>query len=210
MEGIAEGASEPEKTQLEHKLTVLTWHLDNYLEKCVGLEFWDIAIRPFKLPTDKMVIPGDPIKTPRVLVTVTSEAFGQVICANCRDKWLAQFAFQKGKSKKLRALPKYDKDKPETHKYQNQWSNSRTGAVSGGGWSKGALTYLNERIKAVKAFRDFEAKSGNKTMEFGKNLIKKANEIAFENTEPAAKKQKPNPKGTEKAKDEVDLTVLDE
>ena len=94
--------------------------------------------------TDKAEVPGDTSGKKKVLVTITSEAFGLVIFANCRDKWIADFQF-KASNKKAK-IPKYNKEDPATHKYQNKWSSSRTGQVQGGGWDNEALQYCWKKI----------------------------------------------------------------
>ena len=58
--------------------------------------------------TDKKEVPGDPSGKQRVLVAVTSEAFGALVCANCCDKWLADFKLRK--TNKKAKIPKCDKD----------------------------------------------------------------------------------------------------
>ena len=192
----------------EEELELLTWYLDCFLPYAVGLEFWGPNVRPFKLMTDKFDVPGDPSGKKKVHVTITSEAFALVIFANCRDKWMADFTLRA--SNKRAKIPKFNKDDPETHKYQNKWSSSRTGQVQGGGWDKEALEYLNKCIGAIQSWRKAEAERGNVTYKLGQELIRKAQEITMVTQEPKGKKRK---KLAERAEAEVvaiDLTILDE
>ena len=191
----------------EKQLELLTWYLDVFLPCAVGLEFWGQNVRPFKLMTDKAEVPGDPSGKKRVLVTITSEAFALVIFANCRDKWIADFDYRA--SNKRAKIPKYNKHDPDTHKYQNKWSSSRTGQVQGGGWDKEALECLNKCIKSIQAWREAEAEGGNRMHKLGMGLIREAQGVTI-SEEPKGKKRK---KSAEKAEAEViaiDHTILDD
>ena len=61
---------------------ILQWYLDSYLPMAAGFDFWGPTIRPFHLMTDKKKVNGDPSGKERVLVMVTSEAFGLLVYAN--------------------------------------------------------------------------------------------------------------------------------
>lgn len=197
------------QTEFENKKELLTWYLDSYLPFAVGLEFWGPNIRPFKLMTDQKPVSGDPSGKKKVLVTITSEAFGLVIYANCRDKWVADFTLKAGN--KRAKIPKYDKDKPETHKHQNKWSSSRTGQVQGGGWDPKALEYLNERIAAIQKWRKEEADRDNVNYKFGKQLICEAQQVTLNAQEEKSKKRKRDEeKAVESEAVSIDLTILDE
>ena len=199
---------ESNKEEFAAKQEILTWYLDSYVPYAVGLEFWGPNIRPFKFMTDTKAVAGDPSGKKKVLVTITSEAFEHVIYANCRNKWLADFTL-KAKNKKAK-IPKYDKDKPETHKHQNKWSSSRTGQVQGGGWDLKALEYLNHRIKDIKKWREEEAKQGYPKYKLGRELIRQVQQVAMNGQDEKTKKRK---RSVEKAESEavcVDLTFLDE
>lgn len=197
------------KIKYARQLEILTWYLDTYLPLAVGLEFWGPNIRPFKLMTDMKVVSGDPSGKKKVLVTITSEAFGLLVYANCRDKWVADFTLKAGNKKAK--IPKYDKDKPETHKHQNKWSSSRTGQVQGGGWAPEALEYLNKQIAAIQKWRNEEAERGFVNYNFGKELICQAQQVTMDGQDDKNKKRK---RAEEKAVESeavcVDLTILDE
>ena len=192
----------------EKELELLTWYLDSFLPNAVGLEFWGPNVRPFRLMTDKFDVPGDPSGKKKVLVTITSEAFALVIFANCRDKWVADFKLKAGN--KRAKIPKFNKDDPETHKYQNKWSSSRTGQVQGGGWDYEALQYLNKSIAAIQTWRKAEAERGNDTYKLGQDLIRKAQELTMVGQEPKTKKRKQSAEKAEAEVVAIDLTILDE
>lgn len=211
-QSIDDEASEEEKAECARKVQILTWYLDDYLEKCVGLEYWGPSLRCFNLLTDKKTLDNiSYLGENMVLVTITSEAYAQVLYKNCRDKWLADLEFFKSKGGKKVSVPKCDKDKPDTHKHQNLWSNSRTGAVAGGGWAPEAMEHLNERIKAVQTFRKQQAKEGNKLLLLGQNLIKTVNEINLTDAQTSGTKRKnSSSKQDDSANKKPTIIVLEE
>lgn len=198
------------KDKYSHAVTVLTWYLDKFLPMAAGQEYWGPHIRPFHLMTDKVDVEGDVSGKKKVLVTVTSEAFGILVYANCRDKWIADFTLKDGDRKAK--IPKYDKDNKETHKHQNKWSSSRTGQIQGGGWSKEALKYFNTLIEKIKNFRIEEEEGGNLGFEYGKQLIRVANsvETGNESDSSSGKKRKRSGGKPEDEIETVDISFLDE
>ena len=182
--------------------------MDKYLSMAVRLEYWGPNIRPFHLMTDKTNVDGKQ----KVLVTVTSEAFGLLMFANCRDKWLNVFQYKKTAKRKGTKVPQYKKDDPTTHKYKGKWSSSRTGSAVGGGWSSEALVYFEAAKKNISEWRKEEEARGNTTYLLAQRLIKVANKIHdSDDEEPAKKKQKSNSyeDGDQQVK-MVDLTFMDE
>ena len=197
-----------EKTKYVRAISVLTWYLDRFMPMAVGLEFWGPNIRPFHLLTDFLDIEGDVSGKKKVLVSVTSEAFGILMYANCRDKWVADFELRA--SNKKAKIPKYNKDDPSTFKHQNKWSNSRTGQIQGGGWNRVALKYFNAQIAAIQAFREEEKKGeAPERLQFGQNLILAANSINLEDDNSASKKRKRGGKPEDEI-EVVDICFLDE
>ena len=199
-----------QKAEYDHAESILLWYLDSYLPMAAGFDFWGPTIRPFHLMTDKKEVPGDPSGKERVLVTVTSEAFGVLLYANCRDKWLADFDLRKTSGNKKIKIPKYDKDDPATHKHQNKWSNSRTGSVQGGGWAIEAISYFNKCISGIKTFREYEEKENqNALYELGRLLIKQANDIKIEETASETSSGDKRKRGAGSPVDEIEVVELD-
>lgn len=192
-------------------MELLTWYLDSYLPFAVGLEFWGPNIRPFHLLSDKIMVDGDPSGKEKVLVTVTSEAFGQLVYANCRDKWMHEFNYKKGKRKGAK-VPKFDKQDKSTHVYQNRWSSSRTGQLVGGGWAPEALNYFNLAIERLQKVREEEKKTGNQRFEIGQTLVQAINNTKLErdSSSEGSKKRKKAGKDTVNEVEVVDLLFLDE
>lgn len=196
--------------QYRRAVNILTWYLDKYMVQVAGLEFWGPNIRPYRLMTDKVEVDGDVSGKKKVLVTVTSEAFGLLLFANCREKWIITFQFKEKNGKKA-PIPKYNKDDHDgTKQWLAKWSNSRSGSVSGGGWSKEAYKYFEAKKVALTEWRKTEAAGGYVNYQMGQTLVKAANGIAQETDKPASKRRKTD---TAKPQDEievVDITFLDE
>ena len=197
------------KAECDFQLEILLWYLDCFLPHAAGLEFWGPNIRPFHLMTDKLDVPGDKSGKKKVYVTITSEAFGLVVYANCRDKWIADFTLRA--TNKRAKIPKYNKDDPATFKHQNKWSCSRSGQVIGGGWHNDALVYMNTQMKAISKWRKEEAERGNVNYMMGRELIRKAQSVTMGQEDETKKKRK---RASEKAADsalvEIDLDFIDE
>lgn len=206
---VTEASSDADKAEYSRKVDILTWYLNSFLPKAVGLEFWGENIRPFNLMTDTALVEGDLSGKKKVLVTVTSEAFGLLVYHNCRDKWVADYKYKQQHGKKA-SIPKYEKDEPSTHVHVNKWSNSRSGSAVGGGWHVDALKKFNALKAQIKAFREGEAANGNQKMEYGKNLVMAANDINLNGGKLAGQKRKAPSKDAEKSPEVVDITFDDE
>jgi hypothetical protein len=198
-------ADEKAKAEYNFKIHLLTWYLDQWLPMVVGLEHWGPHIRPYHLMTDKMDMAAGKNK---VLVTVTGEAFGLLIYANCRGKWVS-FCTWKDMNPKVEC-PKYNKNKAETHMYKAEWSDSKTGQVKGGGWNPKAYTKLNEMITKIQEFRAQEEASDNQMFLFGQGLVKAVHSIGDDETEPPKKKRKTGGDSDVEEPEPVDLEFVDE
>lgn len=159
------------------------WYMNDWLVMAVGQDAWGLDTRLNKLMVDKDKVPYDNSGKAKVLVTVTSEAFGQLMFKNCRTKWLNVWAYKREHGKSAKP-PAYVKDKEETHKYHGIWSNSRAnktatadGQVEGAGWHSDGLEYLMERMQAIQAIRQEEAENAFWRMELGRQLILKLSGI---------------------------------
>ena len=156
---------------LKKKEKLLAWHASECVSMAVGVESWGHTQKCNKLITDKEVLQEDTSGKPKVLVTVTGEAFGQVMFKNCRTKWIAVWEYKKINGKKA-TPPKYDKDDESTHKYDSLWSNPRNGQVEGGGWHNEGLEYLNARMHAIAGVREADKANGYAKMQLARSLIR--------------------------------------
>jgi len=64
----------------------LLWCQDRWLPIAIGLEHWDDKNCHCDLPTDALKMKDG---ADRIFCAATSEAFGLMVCDNCRDKWEA-------------------------------------------------------------------------------------------------------------------------
>jgi hypothetical protein len=73
---------------------ILKWYFDRLLPLAVGEAYWGKEIRYWNLPTDKVVQPllG---QDPKVLVTITSEAWALFCIDNMGEAWVNQWKLKK-------------------------------------------------------------------------------------------------------------------
>lgn len=212
-EAKQERENSQEQKKYDRAVKILVWWMDSFMPYAVGLEFWGPNIRPFHLMTDKQFIDGDVSGKEKVLVTITSEAYAYQTYANCRDKWIADYAYLKEHGKKAK-IPTYSKKDPSTFKHKNRWSNSQTGSVVGGGWDQEGLKYLQKKVKDVTAFRAQEEKEGFKQYKLAKELLQVANDVKMGDVQPpesaGGKKQKRDDTLAEKANEGFEIIYIDE
>ena len=175
--------------EYNRKVYLLTWYLDVWLPMVNGVQWWGPMIRPYKLMTDLTDVRGEQ----KVIVTITSEAFGLLIYENCHEKWIEIFKWhnEQPKARRKKAPPQYNSKKPETHKFKAKWSDHNVGQSTG--WSSEAYTKLQQQIERIQAFRKQEAEENeNNMLKYGQELIRELHGINEDQTEPepARKKRK--------------------
>lgn len=156
--------------------------------------------------TDLAKVPGDPSGDEKVMVTVTSEAFGLLVYENCRDNWIETINYKRAHGNKAR-VPKYDKNKPETHKYSNKFTTSASGQVVNGGWSLEGMKRFNHYMGLIQGFRG-NKDMAEKWMEYGRELIKERHQDRLDGKKAATTETKTN--STKDAEETIELIVLDE
>ena len=193
------------------KEKLLTWYCTEYLTYAVGVETWNNTNKCTKLITDVEKVQQDISGKKKVLIPVTSEAFGQVMFKNCREKWIALWKYRKEHGPKAKP-PKYSKTDPTTHIFEGLWSNPRSGQVFGGGWHMDGLQYFKDRLEAVKAVREADKLNGYAKMKHARSLIRTNMEW-----KPAAKSGKRSAKEANNAivegavlQKRVKIVILDE
>ena len=118
---VGDTPSDEEKAELERKRVILLFYVDEYLPGAVCLEHWGPERRYHHLPTDMAEVDMDPSGKKKVMVTVTSEAFGLLIFDNCREAWIAGFQFKDQHGWKT-AVPGYSKKDESTEKYKAKYA----------------------------------------------------------------------------------------
>lgn len=202
----SEDASAEEKAKAERQKQILIFYLDEYMPQVAGLDNWGEDRRPVHLMTDKALVPGDPSGEEKVMVTVTSEAFGLLVYENCRDNWIETILYKRANGNSAR-VPKYDKKKPETHKYSNKFTSSASGQVVNGGWSIDGMKRFNHYMKLIQDFRANKEDS-EQWMDYGRDLIKERHQDRLDEKKAATTETKANP--TNNGWEYVPLIVLDE
>ena len=147
------------------------WYFDQYLVAVLPREFWKEDIRCYKLLTDTIEIGG----RQRVLVSVTSEAFGLLMWENCHQKWINYFRLKDEKGEKAK-VPQGKEPGAEAH--LAKWSDGTDGQVLYGGWKDEAYDRFEELKKEIKAWRKAEEESGKK----GQALARKYMRLVHEKT----------------------------
>ena len=198
---LAEDASEDNKKKRERKLKVLIWYLDEYMPKMASVTYWGPTIRPYKLMTDKMKIEGHT----GVLVTSSTEAFALLQYENSRKKWIEIFKWKDANGWRKTA-PQYSSKKPETAPFKSKWSEAKNG--QGSGWDPIALATFNQRQDAIKEWRAKDKAEDYKRMKDCQSLIKAANEIKADQTEPSRKRRR-TVVAEATAADDDDQTVIE-
>ncbi len=173
------------KDNYNRKASLLTWYLNEWIPNVVGSDWWSPQIRPYKFMTDKVEVEG----AQKVLVTVTSEAFGLVQYENSRDKWIENFKYKEANGKHAK-VPMHNKNKPETHRFKAKWSDAKSGQCSG--WHHGAFTMFQIRKGSIKEFRVQDEADDMIKQKFGQKMIRIAYNIKEGDddgtVEPAAKR----------------------
>ena len=147
-----------------HKQLYL-WYYDEYLTHTLPKEFWGDDIRFYNLLTDTINIGGKD----RVLVTVSSEAFGLLMYENCREKWIEYVKFKEKHGKKAK-IP--TGKEPEAEKHLAKWSDGKEGQVKYGGWKDEAYDRYEKLKKDVKAWRKADEEAGKAGQELAKKLMR--------------------------------------
>ena len=192
------------KAYQQRKEAILLWYLDEYLAGAAGLEHWGPDRRAFHLMTDMAKVDGDPSNKEKVMVTVSSEAFGLLCYENCREAWIATFKY-KAKHGAKTPTPKYDKHDTTTWIFQNKYSKSNTGQVVGGGWSVEGMEQYNKYLGHVQQWRASEG--AENWMKFGRDLIKARNAADLSSKK---KEEDEKPAAVNAAASEVEIIMIDE
>ena len=98
----------------EKKEQLLTWCATDCLSMAVGVDTWGNTQKCSNLMTDLAMVQEDVSGKKKVLAPVTSKAFGQVMCKNCRKKWIAVWEHRKLHGPKA-TWPKCSKEDKSTH-----------------------------------------------------------------------------------------------
>lgn len=204
-------AYDEEARNYARKLEVLLWWTDKYCPGVVQLAFWGTDHRPYYLMTDLKLVPGDPSREPKMLVTSTSEAFAMTLFKNCRNRWINNYEWKATHKDCDSDPPKWDKDDESTHKYYSLWSSSRTGSAEGQGWSVEAFDYMAERGAAIRQARINDQANGNRVGLLAKALIREENNIGEDGLPNNSRKRAARAvRETAPVRKSIRITIVDE
>ena len=197
--------SELENPENDVKKQLFLWYYDQWLPAILPREFWKEDIRYYKLLTDTIEIAGKQ----KVLVTVSSEAFGLLMWENCREKWI-NFCDFKDKNGEKAPLPIGKEEGAELH--LAKWSDGSAGQVKYGGWKEEAYVRFEALKKEVKGWRNQDALSGKSGQKLAFKLMRAANKRKGKTPLEDKKKTSRKPKKTVQAAPNKrrKLTVEDE
>lgn len=150
---------------------LLIWYYDRYLPAAARKEYWGDDNRYYKLYTDKINLKGKQ----KVLVTISSEAFGLLQLRNCAKKWKNIFVLKETEGA-MAVIPTKKTDK-ESENYKAEWTDPKIGQVKYGGWHPRAIEYLNNTVDFLRKLREDDAADNNKKAEYYKEILREKNEI---------------------------------
>lgn len=177
----------PEELELPQNAdqkSLLIWYFDRYLPAAARKEYWGDDVRYYKLYTDNMNLKGEM----KVLVTITSEAFGLLQLRNCGEKWKNIFVFKEQNGAKQKIPSK--KNNPESKKYKAEWTDPKIGQVKYGGWNPQAIEYMNDIVEYLVKLRGDDAANNNKNAKYYKEILRVANEIKDDDPKKNKRKKK--------------------
>ena len=162
------------------------WYADVYLGLMVGPATWGLNQRKYKMLVD--VTPIKYLDTSKTCVTVSHEAFAQLVYENCRDKWLNTFQLKKEQGDKA-PIPSR-KDDPDYPKYQAKWSDRRSGQVKGSGWDPESRDVFIRLMNDIMKNREADQKNNWKKHKFVKALVRGKHEVTSDTPPTTARKRK--------------------
>ena len=166
------------------------WYAEDWISMLCGPVSWGDPQKNFKMLVGKTLIGGES----KVCVTITNEAFGYLMLANCRQKWINSFLFKEANPDKR--IPQGNKADPGGL-YKALYSDSGDGQVKGGGWKDKAYEKFNEYIDLVTEQRDEDRAEDWKNHGNLRDLIRTKRGITEKS--PSKKRKRRKSEGGEKA-----------
>lgn len=189
-----------EDATYNYKKDLLIWYMDVYLPYAVGVENYGPTVRYWKLPISSMEVDG--VRKP--LCPRQGEAMGMLLYHNCLPKW-THICPEKAKDWEWKA-PDYVKDDPETHKYHiTEWSDGKSGQVTGGGWKPDAYVQFNVYNQHIRKIRKDDKANGWAKLRQGLKLMRNEHGIT---TKKYSKKRGRSTKPTREAPVYVDIEEM--
>lgn len=189
-------------TDEKHKAAkaLVVWYYESWLPIAIGRKYWEKHHRWYNKPIDSCEIKkknddGEWIAEKKVLVTITSEAFGWLTYDNCRDKWLNLFRFRETNGKKAK-IPV--KDEAGAEKYRPKYTESNCGQVKFGGWKDEAFDQFERYKTMIKNIRSMDKDNNYTSMQAALKLVRDVQGITEDTPKTKSKRGR-------KKKDEAEL-----
>ena len=128
----------------DRKMKLSLWYFDDYMTMIAGSQYWGNDTKTRFLPTDMMDIEGEQ----KVIVTITSEAFGILLYENCRDKWIEKF---KWKDENPRSNKKSKPPPNTTRKSRRPTPTRRSGRTTAVGNQWGGTPTLSSPTTTISS-----------------------------------------------------------
>lgn len=169
----------------------ITWYWRRWMPVIADKLYWGEPTRYHKLPVDTCKIARkdeneEEVLEDKVLVTVTSEAFGWLVYANCREKWLRYFEYKKQHGKNAEIPKTGDAAIP----FKGKFTDSKLGQVKYGGWSDEGYSYFEQYKTELKTFRRMDKAADYATMKKVLNLVRTEMGITGDGTKKRKRKSK--------------------
>jgi len=200
-------ASKENLTSVEEEWLIFYW--DRWLTPIADKLYWSEAQKYHKLPVSTFKQTwtgedGEEVSADKVLVTITSEAFGHLIYANIRDRAIATFEYKEKEDRNAAIPAKGDAAKPFKAKY----TDSKCGQVKFGGWSEEGYALFETYKQQIKDFRTKDKANNWATMRKVLQIVRKKKKITGDGTKKRKRKSRSN--GDAPTPKKVAITIMDE
>lgn len=169
----------------ERKKALVIWYYDRFLPVVAGHKYFGDKMKLQHIPGDLV----DIFDKKRVLIPITTEAFGILNVDNCYDRWVNTCEWKKDDPK--RKIPKKGADAAQ---FAAKYTDSKVGQVKFGGWSPDAYTKFQELIDTIQEARKKDEADGWKRQKYARELVRKVSntlEDEAATTSSASKKRAP-------------------
>lgn len=161
---------------------LVIWYVDRWMPIVAGQKCFGEKMRETHFPAEKVEIFG---KEKKVLVPISSEAFGILTIDNCHAKWVATGEWRKPNPKQ--ALVKTGDN---AQQFKAKYTDSNVGQVKFGGWHADAFTKFQEYIDAVQKGREVDEGNDWRHQKYALELVRKERKVAEKEAEASANPSK--------------------
>ena len=162
----------------ERQKALVIWYVDRWLPIVAGQKCFGDKMRLAHYPAELVEVFCNEKK---VLVPISTEAFGILNIDNCHEKWGNTCEWKRDDPK--RKIPKKG---PEAKQFRAKYTDSYVGQVKFGGWKPEAFPKYQAYIDEIKKGREVDEANGWKRQKYALELLRKKHNIAEQEAEAAA------------------------